>query len=314
MVAKTAWPIAAAMIPFPGIGPDGRSVQEQTPEQWHQTLYQVAHYGFTELDPTDSWLRIADLSKTALHDFLAVTSALNLTIPAISTSRRSVIDPVDGDANLQYSHRVIDTASAVGAKAVSFGLFEPLTEQQKAALWFWTVNGVQHRDQSEQWHKAVSRITDLGRHAASVGIEISLEMYEDTYLGTAESAVRFVEDVDLDNVGINADLGNLIRMHRPVESWQSMMLKVAPFAKYWHVKNYTRVEDADRGLIFTHPAPLECGIIDYRSAVSTALAAGFKSAFLCEHYGGDGLAVSARNRKYLLELLGSLGRSGIEQV
>ncbi|MGO8462669.1 hypothetical protein ACC759_37110, partial [Rhizobium ruizarguesonis] len=69
----------------------------------------------------------------------------------------------------------------------------------------------------------------------------SLEMYEDTYLGTADSSVLFFEDVGLDNVGINADLGNLIRLHSPVEHWLQMMTKVAPYSKYWHVKNYMRI-------------------------------------------------------------------------
>jgi sugar phosphate isomerase/epimerase len=128
-------------------------------------------------------------------------------------------------------------------------------------------------------------------------------MYEDTYLGTADSAVRFVNDVGLPNVGINADLGNLVRLHRPVEHWQQMMAKVAPYAKYWHVKNYMRMEDQVSGLIASHPAPLESGIINYRSAIRMALECGFQSAFLCEHYGGDGVSVSAANRSYLRRIL-----------
>jgi hypothetical protein len=82
-----------------------------------------------------------------------------------------------------------------------------------------------------------------------------------------------------------------------------MMAKVAPFAKYWHVKNYTRSEDPASGLIMTHPAPLESGVIDYRRAIRMALSHGFSSAFLCEHYGGDGLSVSASNRNYLRRIL-----------
>jgi hypothetical protein len=34
-----------------------------------------------------------------------------------------------------------------------------------------------------------------------------------------------------------------------------------------------------------------------------ALAHGFRSAFLYEHYGGDGLSVSAANRDYLRRIL-----------
>lgn len=297
------WPIAAAMIQYPNLLPDGRSVQDQSVEAWAETLADVVEAGFTELDPTDSWLRLADLTPSRLESFLALTRSLGLTIPAISTSRRSVIDAVHGDEYLAYGHRVIDTASAIGACAVSFGLFEPLTEAQKKALWFWTVDGARNPDDPAVWQKAVSRIRELGRHAEELGIELSLEMYEDTYLGTADSSVRFVEEVGLDNVGINADLGNLIRLHRPVEHWQQMMAKVAPYAKFWHVKNYIRMEDPASGVILTHPAPLESGIINYRAAIHMALAHGYSSPFLCEHYGGDGLSIAASNRDYLRRIL-----------
>ncbi|EYR82583.1 sugar phosphate isomerase/epimerase [Shinella sp. DD12] len=300
---RETWPIAAAMIQYPNLLADGRSVQDQSVEEWAETLDDVVDAGFTELDPTDSWLRLADLSPARLDTFMTLVGSLGLTIPAISTSRRSVIDPIHGDAHLAYGHRVIDTAKAIGASAVSFGLFEPLTAEQKKALWFWTVDGPRNPDDPAVWQKAVERIRALGRHAEELGIEVALEMYEDTYLGTAESSVRFVETVGLPNVGINADLGNLIRLHRPVEHWQEMMAKVAPFAKYWHVKNYTRTEDPGTGAIITHPAPLETGIINYRAAIRMALAHGFRSAFLCEHYGGDGLSVSAANRDYLRRIL-----------
>lgn len=300
---RETWPIAAAMIQYPNLLADGRSVQDQSVEEWAETLDDVVDAGFTELDPTDSWLRLADLSPARLDTFMTLVGSLGLTIPAISTSRRSVIDPIHGDAHLAYGHRVIDTAKAIGASAVSFGLFEPLTAEQKKALWFWTVDGPRNPDDPAVWQKAVERIRALGRHAEELGIEVALEMYEDTYLGTAESSVRFVETVGLPNVGINADLGNLIRLHRPVEHWQEMMAKVAPFAKYWHVKNYTRTEDPGTGAIITHPAPLESGIINYRAAIRMALAHGFRSAFLCEHYGGDGLSVSAANRDYLRRIL-----------
>lgn len=297
------WPIAAAMIQYPNLLDDGRSVQDQSVEEWADTLSDIVDAGFTELDPTDSWLRLADLTPARRESFMSLVSTLGLTVPAISTSRRSVIDARHGDEYLAYSHRVIDTAKAIGAGSVSFGLFEPLSDAQRQALWFWTVEGPKNPDDKAVWNMAVRRIRELGRHAEDLGIEVSLEMYEDTYLGTSESAVRFVQQVGLANVGINADLGNLIRLHRPMEHWQEMMAKVAPYAKYWHVKNYMRMEDPSSGVIVTHPAPLESGIINYRAAIRMALKHGFASPFLCEHYGGDGLSVCASNRQYLKRIL-----------
>jgi len=302
-LTRSTWPIAAAMIQYANILPDGSSVQDQSAEDWAATLADVSDAGFTELDPTDSWIRIADLSPARRREFLAVVAEAGLTIPAISTARRSVIDAEHGDTYLDYSHRLIDVAAEIGARAVSFGLLQALTPQQKKALWFWTVQGYRDPDDPAMWDLAVRRLRELGRHAQDVGIEVSLEMYEDTYLGSADSAVQLVTDIDCPAVGLNADLGNLVRMHRPMEHWASMMAKVAPFARYWHVKNYYRTEDETTGFVSTAPAPLEFGVISYRAAIRMALAHGFNSALLVEHYGGDGLSVSATNRDYLRRIL-----------
>ncbi len=300
---RDTWPIAAAMINFPGVLPDGSLVQDQSVDQWAESLQQIVDAGFTELDPTDSWLRVADLSPSRRREFMYLVKTLGLTIPAISTSRKSPIDPVTGDENLAYCHRVIDTAAEIGAEAVCFGLFGLFTEAQKQQLWFWTADGVKNPDDPATYQKAVSRIRELGKHAEEYGIEVSLEMYEDTYIGTADGAVRFVNDVDVPAVGINADIGNLVRLHRPVEHWSSMIDKIVPYAKYWHVKNYMRIEDPAKDLIVSYPTSLALGIINYRVAIQKALAHGYKSAFLCEHYGGDGLSVCAMNRDYLRSIL-----------
>lgn len=297
------WPIAAAMINFPGVLPDGSLVQDQSVDQWAESLQQVVDAGFSDLDPTDSWLRVADLAPSRKREFLYLVKSLGLNIPAISTSRKSPIDPVHGDANLAYCHRVIDTAAEIGAGAVCFGLFGAFTDAQKQQLWFWTADGVKNPDDPATYQKAVSRFRELGQHAEECGLEVSLEMYEDTYIGTADGAVRFVTDVDVPAVGINADIGNLVRLHRPVEHWLTMIEKIAPYAKYWHVKNYMRIEDPVRDLICSYPTSLALGIINYRVAVRKFLEHGYRSAFLCEHYGGDGLSVCAMNRDYLRTIL-----------
>jgi sugar phosphate isomerase/epimerase len=296
------WPIAAAMIPFPGKLPDGRLVQDADPQLWADNLTDVADAGFESVDPTDSWLRVADLEPARRAEFVAICRELELSVPAISTSRRSVIDPLHGDDYLAYSHRVIDTAAELGAGYVSFGFFGPFTPAQEKALWFWTEQGVKNPGDDATYQLAVDRIRELGRHAAELGIQVSLEMYEDTYLGTARDAVRFVTEVDHPSVKLNIDIGNLIRLHRPVEAWSEMIDLCLPFAGYWHVKNYYRIEDPS-GVIMSHPAPLLGGTINWRQAIAKAIKAGFDSPFLVEHYGGDGLGVCARNRDYIREIL-----------
>lgn len=111
---RSNWPIAAAMIPFPGTLPDGSLVQNASAEQWAATLAEVVDAGFTELDPNrqltargrpvvgaarrvsganfhNAWRRHGSWEISTL------ARSMGLTVPAISTSRRNLIDPELGD-------------------------------------------------------------------------------------------------------------------------------------------------------------------------------------------------------------------------
>ena len=296
------WPIAAALLQFPAVKADGTVVQEAGLTEWLATLTEVAEAGFKHVDLTDSWLRPGDLSEAKLDELSDAALEAGVGLAAISSIRRSVIDARNGDANLAYSHRTLDAAARLGIGVVSFGLHQELTPKQREQLWFWTVEG--HKDpvgDVETWAAAVARLGELGRHAADLGVLVSLEMYEDTYLGTADSAVQLVEEIGMDNVGLNPDTANLLRLHRPVEDWRELLHKTLPYANYWHVKNYFRDEDVARGLFVALPAPLELGVISYREAFRYAISVGYQGIICTEHYGGDGLSVSASNQRYLRE-------------
>ncbi|MGI5191022.1 sugar phosphate isomerase/epimerase family protein [Promicromonospora sp. CA-289599] len=276
--------------------PDGRAAQDD-PTVWHEVLTDIADAGFGHVDLTDSWLRPGDLDGPALDRLAATARDLGLGLASVSAIRRSVIDAKDGAANLAYSHRTIDAAAALGIGVVSVGLHQALTAQQKERLWFWTAPG--HHDDPADRPLAVARFQELGRHAAEVGVLLSLEMYEDTFLGTADSAVQLIEEIGLPEVGLNPDIANLVRLHRPVEPWQELVEKTLPYTNFWHVKNYSRDEDPERDAYLAVPAPMQFGLIDYRSAFRTALANGFQGVICTENYGGDGLSVCAANRDYL---------------
>ena len=291
------WPIAAAMLPFGSAHP---TVDVDPTARWSADLGEVAAAGFTEVDLTDSWVRYGDLASrevTLLKEILALTG---LSAVSMSAIRRSVIDERDGADHLAYAHRCIDVAAELGVGVVSVGLHRALTPEQAQRLWFWTAAG--HRDpvnDADTWALAVSRFRELGDHAAELGMLLSLEMYEHTYLGSAASAVRLVEEIDRPHVGLNPDLGNLIRLHEPVEDWRVLAEATLPWANFWHVKNYTRDENPETGFYSAVPSYLESGVINYRSVVRTALDNGFQGVICTEHYGGDGLSMSAANRDYL---------------
>jgi len=267
---------------------------------WRGVFQEIAEAGFVNVDLTDSWVRPGDLSAARLEEFKQTAAEVGVGLPVISVIRQSVIHESDWQQNLDYSHRSLEAGAALGCEVVSFGLHQAITAEQQQQLWFWTVQG--HQDppgDTEAWGKAVSRLQELGRHAAELGLLVSLEMYEDTYLGTADSAVRLVEDIGMPNVGLNPDVGNLVRLHRPIEPWLEIFAKTLPYSNYWHVKNYIRDEDPAREMYVAMPAPMESGLINYRQVFAMALENGFQGIICTEHYGGDGLSVSAANQEYL---------------
>jgi sugar phosphate isomerase/epimerase len=294
------WPITAALLQFPGVDAHGVAASDADAEVWRGVFQEIADAGFKDVDLTDSWVRPGDLSPARLEEFKATAAEVGVGLPVISVIRQSVIHETDWQQNLDYSHRSLEAGAALGCEVVSFGLHQAITPEQQRQLWFWTVPG--HQDpvgDKETWAKAVSRLQELGRHAAELGLLVSLEMYEDTYVGTADSAVRLVEDIAMPNVGLNPDVGNLIRLHRPIEPWLEVFAKTLPYSNYWHVKNYIRDEDPARDLYVAMPAPMESGLINYRQVFAMALENGFQGILCMEHYGGDGLSVSAANQEYL---------------
>lgn len=313
-----SWPIAASTLPFAGVTRAGQLQHEADAGEWAAVFDEVAAAGFDHVDLTDSWLRVGDVAPERYGELAAAAAEAGVEFGSISVIRQSVIHAERGEENLAYSHRTIDAAAALGIETVSVGLHQELSPAQRQSLWFWTEPG--HQDRPEDWDLAVARLGELGEHAAQAGVLLSLEMYEDTFLGTGESAVRLVEDIGSEGVGLNPDIGNLIRLHRPVETWRSLLEATLPYTNYWHVKNYSRTEEPARDLYVALPATMESGLIDYRTGIKLAVEYGFQGVICTEHYGGDGLSVSAANRDYLrrhaLPRRGDyqLGRSRVRQI
>lgn len=297
------WPIAACMIPFAPTTSDGRPMHQASPEEWNSVFREIAMEGFSHVEIGDGWIKPALLAPDRLDTLRLVAEANGLQIPAVHIQRVSVIDPIAGDANLAYHHDSVEAVAALGASVYSMGLHRPLTPAQRDALWFWTAQGAVDPDDADTFALAVRRVREIGAHAAAVGLDVSLELYEDTYLGTGAGAVRFVEAVGLDNVGLNPDVGNLIRLHRRVEDWRDVYAATLPYANYWHLKNYARDESPDGSFVSATPSTLRDGLINYREVIALALELGYSGPFTCEQYGGDALSVCGENSRYIRHIL-----------
>jgi sugar phosphate isomerase/epimerase len=303
MFTAQTWPIAANMLSFGATAPDGGHIKDAPAAVWASQLRQVRELGFDHIDPTDAWVPLAVLSEDRVEEFRETLAGEGLAISSISMTRNSVVDVEHGERNLEHAHRLIDLAPTFGATIVNTGFMQAVTPEQAEHIWFWLVTG--HVDDPSLRDLAIERIRELGDHAAHNGIQLSLEMYEDTYIGTPEEAVSFIRDVDHEAVGLNPDLGNLVRLHRPMPHFSEMFEAVLPYTNFWHIKNYSRDFDPATGAYSSAPLPLKYGYINYRQVIRRALELGYSGPFCCEHYGSDSLGVCADNREYIRQVLSS---------
>ena len=218
MFTAENWPIGANMLSFGNTTPDGTPTLEAPSTVWASQLRQVKELGVDQIDPTDAWLPLAKLSDERLEEFRSVLDGEGMSLASISMTRNSVVDVDHGEQNLRDAHRFIEIAPSFGVSVVNTGFMQATTEAQNRAIWFWLADG--HVDDPALRDLAIERIRELGDAAQKQGIEVSLEMYEDTYVGTADEAVAFHADVDHPAVGLNPDIGNLVRLHREIEPWE----------------------------------------------------------------------------------------------
>ncbi len=295
--APTGPVIAGSTLPLP-------SVAVADSHTWHRGLAALARGGFEWVDVVDSWIPFGDLSAEQGALFGQSVKEAGLQLAGMSAIRRSVIDPIDGDANLAYTHRALDVAAASDAPVLSIGFHRPLTPLQREWA-FWSVPCPRDDPEDpEVWTVAIARLRDLSRHAADVNVQLSLELYEDTLLGSGALAARLVEDVGSQALGINADLANLYRVPRRLtESWLESFSVCLPHLNYWHVKNYRRTEGYPDGPFLAWPTQLADGDLDYRLLLTMALEYGYTGPICIEQYGGDGLTAQIAGRRYLSDLL-----------
>jgi sugar phosphate isomerase/epimerase len=297
--------IACSTIPLQSRKLD-RPVRELGAAEWARELDEIKAGGFDAIDLVDSWLAPASLDRRELAELRSVLRDCDVAVAGLSIARRSVIDPVDGDANLEYAHRSLECAAALGAPVVNIGFHRPLLQEQTRTQ-FWMVPGAADDRTDETWRLAVERVREIAIHAATFDLGVSLELYEETLLDSSTDAVRLVTAVGQSNVGINPDLGNLVRVPAPLEKgWFDLLRDCLPHMSYWHVKNFIRLEHSRAGVFMSYPTELGVGVIDYREAFRLALGSGYAGPICVEYYDGDALGTAIRSREYIEAVLADL--------
>ena len=168
--------------------------------------------------------------------------------------------------------------------------------------------GASRTAREEDYERTAKAITDVAKVAAELGVEISIEIHQNSIVDNSWSALHLMELIDQPNVGLNPDLGNIYwTYHIPEESCEDAIVALAPHANYWHCKSLSRVDIPELERSIFLQVPLPDGEIDYRFAISAMLAADYKGYIAIEGMRlGDQFHNDARTVAYVKSLLAEL--------
>lgn len=157
------------------------------------------------------------------------------------------------------------------------------------------------------------RLATAGRMAADLNVSISVEVHQGSIADNSAATLHLLDQVGLQNVGANPDLGNIYwHYEEPEETTEAAIVALAPRSVYWHCKNLTRQHIPELRRSFFQRVPLPDGDIDYRFAVAAMLDAGYTGYLAVEGAReGDALSKDRRGVEYMRQLLAELSPEAV---
>lgn len=251
--------------------------------------------GFDGIDLADSWMNWHAKSDDDLHQFRAQLDGFDLDCCALNPYRCSLVGHPDAAANERKLHRAVEVATILGARYLNVALSDPfpalMTDAERADRQTRLRRGEDYSD--ADWKLAAEKLQRLADRAAQTNVELSIELHDDGMIDRSIFALKLLDLIDRDNVGVNPDLQNGYRVPYATENWRDALVAMASHTNLWHVKSCTRHYDATTGRYVSQRASLRAGDIDYRWAVSAMHRAGFDGWVSIESGAGPGDPLSA---------------------
>ena len=168
--------------------------------------------------------------------------------------------------------------------------------------------GSSRQANDEDYERTASAVSDVAIIAADLGVEISIEIHQNSIADNSQATLRLLELIDAPNVGINPDLGNIYWTYDiPEETCEAAITAVAPRVNYWHCKSLYRVHIPDLETAVYVQVPLPDGEIDYRFAIAAVLDAGYDGYLAIEGIrDGDQFHQDGRSVAYVKSVLDDL--------
>lgn len=278
--------------------------------------------------PTDASDRRQFLAKVKEIGFDGIElPAMNLADAAIDTLRAELEDagvpcvairggggaahPRVAAANKKRMEDAVHFAAKVGASVVNSTVTTPPREPGKKGTYRGesVSQGSSRYAREADYERTASAVTDVANIAEALGVEISIEVHQNSIVDNSWSALHLLGLIDAPNVGINPDLGNIYWTYDiPEESCEDAIVALAPHVNYWHCKSLYRVHIPDLETAIYVQAPLPDGEIDYRFAIAALLDADYAGYLAIEGVRyGDGFHQDGRSVAYVKSVLAELG-------
>ena len=168
--------------------------------------------------------------------------------------------------------------------------------------------GSSRQASDEDYKRTAKAVSEAAVIAADLGVEISIEIHQNSIADNSSSTLRLLGLIDAPNVGINPDLGNIYWTYDiPEETCETAITAVAPHVNYWHCKSLYRVHIPDLETAIYVQVPLPDGEIDYRFAIAALLDANYDGYLAIEGIrDGDQFHQDGRSVAYVKSVLSDL--------
>jgi len=167
-----------------------------------------------------------------------------------------------------------------------------------------TVPGVGESDYRDEFAAARGHFEWVAERAAAHGVKALVELHHRTLTASASSALRLIDGLDPEHVGVIHDLGNLLIEGQ--EDYLAAFQLLGPYRAHVHVKNVEwrprSIPEAEGSVLWdNHWATLRTGQADVRNYFDALREFGYDGWVACEDFSTE-LPLEERTRDNLAYL------------
>lgn len=259
-------------------------------EPLRETFARLARCGYdaVELKGELAHYSVAEVNHLRAEFGLAVSSILGWSIWPIPGRDLADTDPAERAVAVRYIRDCVDFASASAAPVVIVlpfpaGRTAPLSQPKNETEFLAAA--------AEEWQNAVASVKEAAAYAAQKGVTLAIEpinRFETYQIITVDDALRFLAEVDAENVGINLDAFHMnIEEPNPAEAVRKAGGKLV----HMHAADSNRM-------------PPGRGHTNFRAILTAMAEVGFQGTMILEPVppGADpGLAIQTKAYKTIKE-------------